>query len=167
MSNTQKQERDQAMSEEQIVDVFKELRLPTTPSLKAPVVQQTIPIVYFRVEIFCAQLEKTMWSSTTSFAGSIRCSRLGRMAGRFEGAMAKAIIGGIEIDTDGDVDLRGTAITALPDNLTVRGSLHLSGWWFDIATGGMFAYQRESRTFTVIDRDAAEQLIERLAPEGN
>jgi hypothetical protein len=28
--------------------------------------------------------------------------------------MAKAIFGGIEMDTDGDVDLRGTAITSLP-----------------------------------------------------
>jgi hypothetical protein len=35
--------------------------------------------------------------------------------------MAKAIFGGIEIDTDGDVDLSGTAITTLPDNLKVGG----------------------------------------------
>jgi hypothetical protein len=40
--------------------------------------------------------------------------------------MAKAIIGGIEMDTDGDVDLRGTATTSLPENLTVGGGLYLS-----------------------------------------
>jgi hypothetical protein len=40
--------------------------------------------------------------------------------------MAKAIFG-IEMDTDGDVYLRGTAITSLPGNLTVGGSLYLSG----------------------------------------
>jgi hypothetical protein len=39
--------------------------------------------------------------------------------------MTKAIFGGIEIDTDGDVDLYGTATTSLPENLTVGGSLDL------------------------------------------
>jgi carbonic anhydrase len=39
------------------------------------------------------------------------------------------------------------------------GTLHLSGLWFDIATGEMYAYQREGRRFEVIDRKAAEQLI--------
>jgi hypothetical protein len=49
------------------------------------------------------------------------------MAGRFGGnTMATAIFGGIEIDTDGDVDLRDSAIAVLPDNLTVGGSLFLS-----------------------------------------
>jgi hypothetical protein len=56
------------------------------------------------------------------------CSRLARMAGWFEGIqMAKLSFGGLEIDTDGDVDLSDTAITSLPDNLTVRGSLDLRG----------------------------------------
>ena len=32
---------------------------------------------------------------------------------------------GIEIDTTGDVDLYGTKITALPDNLSVGGDLYL------------------------------------------
>ena len=36
--------------------------------------------------------------------------------------MAKAVFG-IEFDTDGDVDLRGTRIATLPDNLTVGGYL--------------------------------------------
>jgi len=46
------------------------------------------------------------------------------------------------------------------------GTLRLSGWWFNIATGDMFAYQRESRAFATIDRETAEHLIERLVPDG-
>jgi carbonic anhydrase len=38
------------------------------------------------------------------------------------------------------------------------GSLDLSGWWFEIATGVMYAYQRERRRFEIIDRDSAERL---------
>ncbi|HVS33975.1 MAG TPA: carbonic anhydrase [Gemmataceae bacterium] len=45
------------------------------------------------------------------------------------------------------------------------GSLRLSGWWFDIASGNMFAYQREKRLFEVIDRDAAERLVKLLDPD--
>jgi carbonic anhydrase len=45
-----------------------------------------------------------------------------------------------------------------------EGTLRLSGWWFDIATGDMFAYSRERRAFEPIDRDTAERLIGRLAP---
>lgn len=40
--------------------------------------------------------------------------------------------------------------------------LHLNAWWFDIAKGEMFAYQRERRAFEVIDRQAGEQLLARL-----
>ena len=43
------------------------------------------------------------------------------------------------------------------------GALVLSGWWFDIATGNMYAYERASRSFEVIDRAVAERLIMRLA----
>jgi carbonic anhydrase len=39
------------------------------------------------------------------------------------------------------------------------GTLHLSGWWFDIAKGDMYVYQRERRSFEIIDRDTAERLI--------
>ena len=45
------------------------------------------------------------------------------------------------------------------------GTLHLSGWWFDIATGNMFAYQRARRLFEVIDGDTAERLVSLLDPE--
>jgi carbonic anhydrase len=44
------------------------------------------------------------------------------------------------------------------------GSLHLSGWWFDIAKGEMRAYQRASRSFEAIDRNTAEQMLSRLEP---
>jgi carbonic anhydrase len=43
------------------------------------------------------------------------------------------------------------------------GALRLSGWWFDIATGSMYAYERASRSFAVIDRAVAGRLIGRLA----
>ncbi len=39
------------------------------------------------------------------------------------------------------------------------GSLHLSGWWYDIGNGDMYSYQRETRSFEIIDRKAAERLI--------
>ena len=43
------------------------------------------------------------------------------------------------------------------------GTLHLSGWWFDIATGSMYSYERTSRSFAVIERQNADRLIERLS----
>ena len=45
------------------------------------------------------------------------------------------------------------------------GTLQLSGWWFDIAKGEMFAYRRERRRFETIDRDMAEYLLSRLGPQ--
>jgi len=42
------------------------------------------------------------------------------------------------------------------------GSLHLSGWWFEIAKGEVYVYQREERRFEIIDRTAAERLISQL-----
>jgi carbonic anhydrase len=45
------------------------------------------------------------------------------------------------------------------------GTLQLSAWWFDIAKGEMFAYQREKRTFETIDRKLAERLMSRLDPD--
>ena len=44
----------------------------------------------------------------------------------------------------------------------VAGTLRLGGWWFDIASGNMFAYERSTRSFEVIDRQEAERLIARL-----
>jgi carbonic anhydrase len=41
------------------------------------------------------------------------------------------------------------------------GALHLSGWWFDIASGEMLAYERETRAFERIDRKTAERFLER------
>jgi carbonic anhydrase len=43
-----------------------------------------------------------------------------------------------------------------------RGALHLSGWWFNIATGEMLAYQRRSRSFELIDHDLAEGILGEL-----
>ncbi|HWC88852.1 MAG TPA: carbonic anhydrase [Pirellulales bacterium] len=46
-----------------------------------------------------------------------------------------------------------------------RGQLRLIGCWFDIASGEMFAYERESRAFERIDRHLAARLLERLGPD--
>ncbi|HEY5311479.1 MAG TPA: carbonic anhydrase [Pirellulales bacterium] len=46
-----------------------------------------------------------------------------------------------------------------------QGRLRLIGCWFDIASGEMFAYERESRTFERIDRKLAARLLERLGPD--
>ncbi len=46
-----------------------------------------------------------------------------------------------------------------------EGTLHLSGWWFDIARGEMLVYLRERRNFEPIDRSTAEQMLRRLGPD--
>lgn len=46
--------------------------------------------------------------------------------------------------------------------MVTEGTLHLSGWWFDIATGDMYSYERTRRSFAVIDRQVAEQMTARL-----
>jgi carbonic anhydrase len=46
-----------------------------------------------------------------------------------------------------------------------RGQLRLCGWWFDIASGEMFAYEREHRAFQRLDRALADRLIERFGPD--
>lgn len=43
------------------------------------------------------------------------------------------------------------------------GALHLSGWWFEIASGDIYVYESASRSFEVIDRQRAEGLVARLA----
>jgi carbonic anhydrase len=45
------------------------------------------------------------------------------------------------------------------------GKLRLSGWWFEIATGNMYAYERASRSFEIIDRAVADRLLQRLGPD--
>src|SRR6185369_4700132 len=42
------------------------------------------------------------------------------------------------------------------------GTLRLSAWWFEVALGTMYAYERTSRSFEVIDRATAERLAARL-----
>ena len=42
------------------------------------------------------------------------------------------------------------------------GTLRLSAWWFEVASGMMYAYDRASRSFEAIDRATAEQLVARL-----
>jgi carbonic anhydrase len=45
------------------------------------------------------------------------------------------------------------------------GELRLSGWWFDVASGVMHAYDRHNRRFEIIDRGLAERLIAQLTPQ--
>ena len=42
------------------------------------------------------------------------------------------------------------------------GTLRLSAWWFEVALGTMYAYERTSRSFEVINRVTAERLAARL-----
>lgn len=42
------------------------------------------------------------------------------------------------------------------------GKVRVSGWWFDIATASMHAYERTTRSFELIDRRQAERLLARL-----
>jgi carbonic anhydrase len=42
-------------------------------------------------------------------------------------------------------------------------TLHLSGWWFNIATGEMYCYEPSSRSFEIIDRREAERLVDRIS----
>ncbi len=42
------------------------------------------------------------------------------------------------------------------------GTLALIGWWFDIASGNMYSYEREERSFRLIDRAMADRLIARF-----
>jgi carbonic anhydrase len=44
----------------------------------------------------------------------------------------------------------------------VAGTLRLSAWWFEVASGTMYAYDRASRSYEVIDRATAERLVVRL-----
>jgi carbonic anhydrase len=39
------------------------------------------------------------------------------------------------------------------------GALHVSGWWFEIATGAMHCYDPEKHAFEVIDRELANRMI--------
>ena len=48
-----------------------------------------------------------------------------------------------------------------------NGTLQMSGWWFDIAKGEMWAYDRESRAFETISRKTAERLLNRLDPDSH
>jgi carbonic anhydrase len=43
------------------------------------------------------------------------------------------------------------------------GALVISGCWFDIASGDIYAYEREKHAFSVIDRAVAERMIGQVA----
>ena len=39
------------------------------------------------------------------------------------------------------------------------GTLHVTGWWFEIATGAMHWYDPAKHAFEVIDRELANRMI--------
>ena len=41
----------------------------------------------------------------------------------------------------------------------MAGTLQLSAWWFEVASGSMYVYDRGSRSFEIIDRERAERLL--------
>jgi len=47
---------------------------------------------------------------------------------------------------------------------TAEGTLQLSGWWFNIATGEMWAYEQRARAFVTISRENAKSLLDRFDP---
>ena len=51
---------------------------------------------------------------------------------------------------------------AIVRDKVLAGALRLSGWWFEVASGSMYAYDRASRSFEVIDRQVADRLLARL-----
>ena len=50
-----------------------------------------------------------------------------------------------------------TSYPLVRDNL-LAGTLTLSGWWFDVATGDMYAYDPASRSFQIIDRQTVDRM---------
>ena len=43
-------------------------------------------------------------------------------------------------------------------------SLHIHGWWFDIARADVYCYERAFRQFLLIDEEEAERLLKTLSP---
>jgi carbonic anhydrase len=56
------------------------------------------------------------------------------------------------------VQLEHLASYAIVRERVAAGTLRLSGWWFEVASGTMYTYDRTSRTFEIIDRQMAERL---------
>jgi carbonic anhydrase len=56
------------------------------------------------------------------------------------------------------VQLEHLASYAIVRDRVAANSLRLSGWWFDVASGTMYAYDRTNRSFAIIDRQMAERL---------
>lgn len=45
------------------------------------------------------------------------------------------------------------------------GSLRLHGWWFDIATGNVFAFEPDAQKFVIIDQTEGARILQRLNPK--
>jgi carbonic anhydrase len=42
------------------------------------------------------------------------------------------------------------------------GTLKLHGWWFELATGSVYAYEDQPKRFALIDEHAAERILKTL-----
>lgn len=45
------------------------------------------------------------------------------------------------------------------------GVLRLHGWWFDIATGNVYAFEPEEKWFVVIDQEEGERILWRMGAQ--
>lgn len=45
------------------------------------------------------------------------------------------------------------------------GSLRLHGWWFDIASGNVFAFEPDAQKFVIIDQAEGARILQRLNPK--
>jgi carbonic anhydrase len=57
------------------------------------------------------------------------------------------------------VQLEHLASYAIVRERIAAGTLRLNGWWFDVANGSMYAYDRTRRAFELIDREGAERMF--------
>lgn len=44
------------------------------------------------------------------------------------------------------------------------GTLGLHGWWFDLQGADVYAYEKDQKSFVLIDEEEAQVLLERMAP---
>jgi carbonic anhydrase len=56
------------------------------------------------------------------------------------------------------VQLEHLTSYAIVRRRVLAGTLRLNGWWFDVASGSMYAYDRTCRSFQIIDRQMADRL---------
>ena len=59
------------------------------------------------------------------------------------------------------VQLEHLATYRIVREIVLKGKLRLNGWWFDVSSGDMYAYDRTVRSFVIIDRQSVDRLGQR------